>query len=323
MLSTYWYDPESRQVQTEVDLEDLPNLLQKQDGVIWLDLCTPTEDEIAVLIEHFHFHPLCMEDCVHSQAVPKLEEFPDYLFLVVHGVRQTQKATQYDLVELDLFLGKNYIVTIHEEALQSIDFVRGNIERGTSAIFSGEGALAHEILDAMVDLYTPVLENLDFRLQELEDLIEENPGSDIVKDFFELRRSILQLRRISLKEQEVFFWLSHRDIAFISQKEALLFRDVHDHLVRVVELSEASRDILSGILNIHLSLMSNRMNDVMRILTIFSAILLPLNFIAGIYGMNFDHMPELRNPMGYYTVLTIMATITMGMLIFFRHKRWL
>jgi magnesium transporter len=323
MLSLYWYDTQNRQLCQGVDPSEIPALLENPNGVLWANLFQPTESEVELLHDVFYFHPLCVEDCIHRQYVPKLEEFPNYLFLVIHGIQATQRKIQFDTVNLNLFLGKNFVVTVHWEPLQPIDFARDNLTRGTSAIHSGASALAHEILDATVDLYMPVLSNLDDHLLALEDLIERNPATDIVKDFFDLRRSILQIRRISLKEQEVFYWLSHRDIPFISHKDVLLFRDIYDHLVRVVELSESARDILSGILTIHLSLMSNRMNDIMRVLTVFSAILLPLTFIAGIYGMNFQNMPELRDPYGYYITLMVMGLITLAMLVFFRKKGWL
>lgn len=329
MLRLYLYDQNSRVLCDTITPADLPGFLKRQDGVLWVDLCQPNPDELALLSDVFGFHPLCVEDCTHPQAIPKLEEFADYLFLVVHGVKQSQgdnirqKLCEFETLELDVFLGRNFLVTVHAEPLRSIEITQENLLRGSSAIHISATALAHEVLDALVDLYFPVLETLEIHLQNLEDIIEANPASDIVKDFFDLRRTILQLRRTSLKQQEIFYGLSHRDISFISKPDVLLFRDIYDHMVRIVEMSESSREILSGILNIHLSLVSNRMNDVMRILTIFSAILLPLTFIVGIYGMNFEHMPELRNPYGYYTVLCFMALITLGMLGYFRYKRWL
>jgi magnesium transporter len=323
MLTLYWYHLKDKQLRQDVSIAELPELLKIHEGVLWLDLFQPTAEELLLLSDIFDFHPLCIEDCVHIQHIPKLEEYPEYLFLVMHAVKANSHPEKFDLVELDAFLGKNFLVTVHREPLHAVDITKEHLERGTSAIYAGSTALAHELLDAMVDLYMPIIEALDTRLQELEDTIEEDPASDIVKDFFDLRRSILKLRRTSLKEQEVFYWLSHRDISFIDKKEALLFKDIYDHLVRIVELSEASRDILSGILSIHLSLMSNRMNDVMRILTIFSAILLPLTFIVGVYGMNFEYMPELTYHYGYFIVLGVMTLIAVGMMVYFRRKNWI
>lgn len=323
MLTIYWYHLKEKTLRTEIAPAEIPQLLKTRNSVLWVDLAQPTEEEAQLLESVFDFTPLCIEDCLHAQQIPKMEEYPDYLFLVVHAVKTNHHPLNFDLVELDMFLGKNFVVTYHAEPVQAIEFTQANVSRSTSAIHLGAVSLAHEILDGLVDLYMPVLDHLDNRLQSLEDMIEANPGSDIVTDFFDLRRSLLKLRRTSLKEQEVFYWLSHRDITFIDRSEALLFKDIYDHLVRVLELTEALRDILSGILSIHLSLISNRMNDVMRVLTIFSAILLPLTFIVGIYGMNFEYMPELKSPYGYYTVLAFMATLTTGMLIYFKRKRWI
>lgn len=323
-----WFSFEDQTLVDSLPLEALSTYLVRQDGVLWLDIEDPQPEDQVILEEVFQFHPLCIEDCFHEQVVPKLEEFPKYLFMVLHGLRAGVTQDKFDsshveTVELNLFLGGNFVVTLHKEPLQALQFLRDNLDRGTSAIYGGTASLAHEIMDALVDSYLPVLDTLDAHLNDLEDTIEANPGSDIVKEFFDLRRAILTIRRISIRQQEVFYWLSHRDIILIDKEERLLFRDIYDHLVRVVELSESARDILAGILNVHLSLVSNRMNDVMRILTIFSAILLPLTFIVGVYGMNFQHMPELNYEYGYYIVLGVMAAITIGMLMFFRHKQWL
>jgi magnesium transporter len=302
---------------------DLNPYLEREDGVLWVDIEGITPEDELWLKSFFAFEHLHLEDCVHPQVIPKLEEFPDYLFIVTHGVNNLIGEYTFELQELDLFLGKHFLVTVHARPLPSIHFVQAHLARGTSAIHGGVCSLAHEILDALADTYLPFLELLDARLSELEEILEKNPGTDVVTTFFELRRSVLGLRRVAIRQQEVFYWLSHRDIGLISKKDTLLFRDIYDHFVRIVELNESARDILSGMLNIHLSLMSNRMNDVMRVLTIYSTILMPLTFIVGVYGMNFDHMPELHLPYAYPAVLMLMASITVGMLLFFKHKRWL
>jgi magnesium transporter len=328
MLTSYWYENATMSVRQHIATDEFSELLKRQDGVLWVDVFQPTSEELAILTDIFAFHPLCVEDCMHPQIIPKLEEFPDYLFLVVHGIKKTETTIQESMmacqpVELDLFLGRNFLVTLHHEHLHSILMSRESLLRGTSAVRSGASALAHEVLDSMVDLYFPVLENLEEHLQDLEEQIEANPGSEIVGQFFALRRSLLKLRRISLRQVDIFYALSHRNMSFVTPQDTLLFRDVYDHMVRIVEIAESSRDILSGILNIHLSLMSNRLNDIVRVLTLFSAIMLPLTFIAGIYGMNFEHMPELQNPHGYFIVLGCMVVLSIVMISFFRHKRWI
>jgi magnesium transporter len=323
MKQIVWYPLNQKEAQVLSSETDLAPYLVRDDGVLWVDIEALTSADEAWLKSVFDFHELCLEDCTHPQVIPKLEEFPSYVFIVIHGVAQETGSYSFRLQELDVFLGKNFLVTLHAEGLSPIQFVRDNFSRGTSAIHGGACSLAHEVLDALVDTYLPFLELVDSRLSEVEDILEKNPGTDIVSTFFELRRSVLALRRVAIRQQEIFYWLSHRDIGFIGKQEALLFKDIYDHFVRIVELNESARDILSGMLNIHLSLMSNRMNDVMRILTIYSTILMPLTFIVGVYGMNFDHMPELHWPYAYPVVLMLMASITMGMLFFFKHKRWL
>jgi magnesium transporter len=336
MRTAYWYNLETKSLKHDVHWEEISKCLKNPKGVLWLDLQAPSSAELSGLDFEIGVDALCLESCadvgekppsnlkqLHSLCKVALEEFPQHLFISVFGIRVAENPHDFEMTPLHMFVGKNYVVTVHSGKLEALQYIDDTIRRGVSSIHTGAIPFSYEILDALVDSYMPVVDHLDHHLQDLEDLIESNPASDIVKDFFELRRTILKLRRVSLKVQDVFYWLSHRELALITKKETYLFKSLYDHLVRVVDVTESLRDILSGILSIHLSLVSNRLNDIMRLLTIFSAILLPLTFIAGIYGMNFEYIPELRHPYGYFFCLGAMLLITLGMLLYFRKKRWI
>ena len=185
--------------------------------------------------------------------------------------------------------------------------------------------LLHQILDQVVDYYSPVLDDFDNRIDQLEEDIFtlKQPNNQILSEIMELKRSVLRLRRISGKQMDILHRMSRGEFSLIPEEMRPFYRDVYDHLVRVVDLSESYRDLISGSLEAYLSVVSNRLNEIMKVLTIFSAIMLPLTFIAGVYGMNFDNMPELHSRYGYYAVWIIMIVVAVGMLLFFKRRGWI
>ncbi len=216
-------------------------------------------------------------------------------------------------------------ITYHHDEFRSIDNVKKLIH--TSPIICQRGAafLLHQILDQIVDYYSPVLDDFDERIDQLEaDIFGlKRPNNTILADIMDLKRGVLRLRRISAKQREVLLRMSRGEFPLIDQQILPFFRDVHDHIVRVTDLAESYRDLISGSLEAYLSVVSNRMNEIMKVLTIFSAIMLPLTFIAGVYGMNFDNMPELHSHFGYYTVWGIMIVVAVGMLFLFWRAGWI
>src|SRR6476619_996425 len=304
---------------------DLPGLLEDKQSVIWVDMFQPTKADEDVLLDVFKFHPLTVEDCRENRHYPKVEEFPTYLYLIVHGVRADTSPDHFNTIELDAFLGSNYVITYHHDEFRSIDNVRKLIH--TSPIICQRGAafLLHQILDQIVDYYSPVLDDFDERIDQLEANIFglKRPSNTILEDIMDLKRGVLRLRRISAKQREVLLRMSRGEFPLIDAQILPFFRDVHDHIVRVTDLAESYRDLISGSLEAYLSVVSNRLNEIMKVLTIFSAIMLPLTFIAGVYGMNFENMPELHSKYGYYTVWVIMIVVAVGMLFLFWRRGWI
>jgi magnesium transporter len=305
--------------------EDLPELLKDQSAVIWVDMDSPAEADERVLLDVFNFHPLTVEDCRENRHYPKVEEFHNYLYFIVHGVTADTSPERFNTIELDGFLGPNYVITYHHEMFRSINNVKQQLRATPLACQRGSAFLLHQILDQVVDFYSPVLDNFDERIDQLEDDIFtlKRPNNQILSEIMDLKRSVLRMRRISGKQMDILYRMSRGEFALIAEDMRPFYRDVYDHLVRVVDLAENYRDLISGSLEAYLSVVSNRLNEIMKVLTIFSAIMLPLTFIAGVYGMNFDNMPELHSRYGYFAVWLLMIVVALAMLLFFKRRGWI
>jgi magnesium transporter len=306
-------------------VEKLPQLLKEQQSIIWVDMEAPSEADDHVLLDIFHFHPLTVEDCRANRHHPKVEEFPDYIYFIVHAVRTDSSPDRFNTVELDGFLGPNYVVTYHHEHFPSIDKVKQSIRSSPVTCQRGATFLLHHIIDGIVDDYLPVMDDFDERINALEDDIFalNRANKDILEEILGLKRSVLRLRRISSKQLEVLYRMSHGQFQLITGPVLPFYRDIYDHLVRVTDLAESYRDLISGSLEAYLSVVSNRLNEIMKVLTIFSAVMLPLTFIAGVYGMNFENMPELHWHYGYYMAWGIMIIVASVMLILFWRRGWI
>jgi magnesium transporter len=285
----------------------------------------PPVEEDTVLIEVFGLHPLVVEDCRADRHHPKIEEFPDYLYFIMHGVRADTSAERFNTIELDGVLGRNYVITYHHDMFRSINNIKQRVRSSPITCQRGPTFLLHQILDQIVDYYTPVLDDFDERISNLEDNIFNlhRPDNSILEEIMSLKRSVLRLRRISSKQLDILYRMSHGQYELIDEQALPFFRDIYDHLVRVTDLAESYRDLIGGALDAYLSVISNRMNEIMKVLTIFSAVMLPLTFIAGVYGMNFDDIPELHTRYGYFVVWIVMITIACGMLLFFWRRGWI
>jgi len=308
-----------------VTAEQIPELLHDQSVVMWVDMESPTAADEQVLLDVFNFHPLTVEDCRENRHYPKVEEFPGYIYFIVHGVRADTSPDRFNTIELDGFLGPNYVITYHHDMFRSINNVKQLLRTSPIACQRGSAFLLHQILDQVVDYYSPVLDDFDQRIDELEETIFtlKEPNNEILVQIMDLKRSVLRLRRISNKQMDIMLRMSRGEFHLIPEEMRPFYRDVYDHIVRVTDLAESYRDLISGSLEAYLSVVSNRMNEIMKVLTIFSAIMLPLTFIAGVYGMNFDNMPELHSRYGYFGALIVMIAIAVGMLIFFWRRGWL
>ncbi len=302
-----------------LSIEDLPS-----DGdYLWVDLAGPTAEEALVLSEVFDFHPLAIEDCWHDPQSPKVDDYNDYVFIVVHGIRYEETERDFSSHELNVFLGPNYLVTFHSEESLSIAAAEEYVRRNPALMRQGSDFLLHYIVDRLVDNYFPKLEIMEDRIEELEAAAFEDPSENVLNDIFEIRRQLTHIRRVVGHEREVLVSMSRGAIPFVGEKSRFYFRDIYDHMLRITEMADSLRDTINIILQAYLSMVSNRLNNTMRVLTVIATMMLPMTVITGIYGMNFRNMPELGWDYGYYYVLGGMAIASGVMLYFFRKRKWL
>ena len=324
------YRKGAERVEDSFTEKDLPELLADETNVVWVDFLAEKPEEIKrakdVLLNIFKFHPLTVEDCFETRNQPKVEGFPDYLYLIVHGVKPEETSSaNFVTKELDCFLGKNFVVTFHIERFRSIKTVKQQIHTSTFACQRGAAYLLHQILDQLVDLYMPIVDEFDQSINELEERVfQMKKGNNaILEEIMDLRRSVSRLKRISSRQLDVLYRTSHGEFPQIPTPVLPFYRDVHDHLLRISDLSENYRELSSSLFDIHFNITANKTNDIVKFLTIFSAIWLPLSFIAGVYGMNFENMPELKTTHGYYLTLGTMLVVAIILLFYFWHKGWI
>jgi magnesium transporter len=324
-MDIFVYREGSDTVEEGFTVEQIPDLIKNENIVLWFDMESPSEADDRILLNIFHFHPLTVEDCRANRHHPKMEEFPDYIYFIIHAVRADASPERFNTIELDGYLGRNYVVTYHHESFPSINKVKQSIRSSPVTCQRGAAFLLHHIIDSIVDDYLPVMDDFDDRINALEDNIFsiKRPSDEILQEILDLKRSVLRLRRISAKQLEILYRMSHGQFQLIPQPLLPFFRDIYDHMLRVTDLAESYRDLIGSSLEAYLSVVSNRLNEIMKVLTIFSAIMLPLTFIAGVYGMNFENMPELHSRYGYYATWGIMIGVATVMILLFWKRGWI
>lgn len=305
----------------------------REGKVFWIELDERCEEGTSFMADVLGIHPLAIEDTWNDIGLPKVEDFGSYVQIVVHGVREADRSSgevPLDLAELDLLIGRNFLVThAHDEKVCAITPVQTEIERNARLLAKGPAWVAHAIIDRMIDGYMPIIDRFDDQIEDIEGAIlgEEQEAmkgdATVIPRIIRIKRSLQMLRRTTIYQREILLRLARGEYDEIPKELVHFYRDVFDHFARVTELVDSYRDLVASLLEAHLSLQSNRMNEVMKRLTIISTVMLPLTVIAGIYGMNFEHMPELHWFWGYPFALILMACVAVGILSWFRAKRWL
>jgi len=294
-------------------------------AMAWINVCgIHAVDVIAALGMHFGIHPLIQEDIVNTNQRPKFEEHQEYVYIVLKMLFYAGETHGVEMQQVSFILGQNYMITFQETDSGIFSAVESRIRSAQGKIRAmGTDYLAYSLIDAIVDNYYSVLEYLGDKIEELEDNVVFRPHSGIVKEIHMLKNEMLFIRKSVWPLREVINAVQRGDSTIFKDETELYIRDVYDHTVQVIDTIEMYRDMVSGLLDIYLSSISNRLNEVMKVLTIISTIFIPLNFIAGVYGMNFKYMPELELEWGYPAILTLMATVAMVMLYFFRRRNWI
>ncbi|MEJ2070484.1 MAG: magnesium/cobalt transporter CorA [Syntrophobacterales bacterium] len=297
--------------------------LSRKDCVTWINITGLHRIKDLEYLGHcFQLHPLILEDILHTDQRPKLEEFDTYLFLIIKMLQLN--GLEVESEQVSLILGENFVISLHEHDEDIFEPIRQRLKAGTGHL-RGAGAdyLAYALLDLIVDQYFLILESLGEGIEEIEGELLDRPTPATLSQIHRLKRDTIMMRRAVWPLREVVSRLERSDFPFIQDHTLLYLKDAYDHVTMVIDSIETYRDILAGMLDIYLSSVSNRLNEVMMLLTIMASIFIPLTFIAGVYGMNFKYMPELEWHWGYFTVLFVMALLACAMLMYFRRKGWI
>jgi len=322
-FKAYHLTPEGS-LRAGLDQTETQAAFQSREGLLWVDIMETTEEDARWLEQAFGFHHLAVEDCLSPELhAPKVDDFDDYLFLVFHGIDHTAEPDIVQTTELGIFLGPHFVVSNHNVPLCSIEAIRHRVEQDARPMRRGPDFLVHALIDALVDNVLPTFD----RMGEVADDIEEEairlPQESTLEALMKLKRSVFRLHRVMAPQREVLNRLSRGEFPIISQEATIFYRDIHDHLVRITDLNQTLRDRADNALTTYLSAVANRQNDTMKVLAMVATVFMPLSLLAGIYGMNFENMPELGWSWGYFAVLGVMGAVLAGVLWGFWARRWL
>lgn len=305
---------------------ELSRLLRQ--GMLWVDVAAPTSSDMELLAKVFRFHRLSLDDCLNPVHYPKVEQFDRYLFIILHTLESVD-GFHFHTTGVDFFITTKALVTVHQRPSQVLESVAQHLAAGALAAAPKPDLLFHLIADRYVQEYLPVLDALDDEITSIEDAIlldqpePQSTSTAVTKRILKAKKRITNLKRLHVPQREVFSRLGRGEFNQVGKVAAVYCRDTYDSLFRITEMLDTFRDVLSSTLEAYLSVVSNRLNEVMKVLTIVTVIILPPTLIAGIYGMNFHNMPELASPWGYPVALGLMLVTAVGMVLYFRRRRWL
>ena len=328
MLRAIYYQG-NEDTPTEITPGDYAAALQDKEGVLWVDFTgEDPESSEQVLLKTFGFHPLAVDDALHETHVPKVDDWEQYLYIAMHAISFTSGEQDIDAIELDIFLGENYIVTHHDLPIQALNRVWDVCTKDARHIKRGADHLLYKLTDELIVDYMQVVETLDEEIELVEDEVLGKPSSEVVQNIFTLKRATLHLRRVLSPLREVLNKLARDDYAVIDAKDRVYFRDVYDHLVRLHDISESLRDLVGGVLDTYLSVINNRMNEIMKTLTLITTIFMPISFVVGFYGMNFftptfDVLLPWTGRLAFMMMMIVIIGTPIGMVLWMRRRKWM
>lgn len=302
---------------------DISDYCLGQENIVWADVSDPTSEDFLELAEEFNFHPLSIEDCRQEHQRPKVEEYPGYYFIVLYEAQLAGPNDILELRELNIFLGANYLVTVHSRPIRAVQIAERLWGEWTDRAGHGAGLLAYLLIDAIVDDYMPLLDILSERMDDLEDKIFGDFQPEAIEEIFRVKKQLLYLRRSITPLRDVFNTMLRREQPIFARETHVYFQDVFDHIIRVADTIDTLRDMLGSTMDAYLSVSGNRMNMIMKRLTSIATVLMSITLIAGIYGMNFELMPELKWRYGYVFALGLMFFIGFSLYLYFRKIKWL
>ncbi len=317
------------QIRTDLDVAGFPKALQDENGVLWVDFEeTPSETDEPILRNVFGFHPLAVDDALRETHVPKLDDWNRYLYIVLQAITFIRDDSSLDSLEVDVFLGKNYLVTHHDLPIRAVSRVWQACQQDERYLAMDADHILYRLIDELVVDYMSTVEEMDEEIEWVEDQVFDNPSPVIVQRLFALKRSTLHLRRALSPLREVLNKMARDNFSVIDAKDRIYFRDIYDHLVRLHDISESLRDLVGGALDTYLSVINNRMNDIMKTLTVITTLFMPISFLVGFFGQNF--FQPVAAPLAKWTGLfpfivtvAIILLVPSSMLMWFHRRGWL
>ena len=311
-------EKEAKTIEESYPFKDKPT-------VTWINIDGLHEVKIIEKLgSHFGLHPLLLEDILNTDQRPKMEDYGDYIFVVLKMLYPGENKDEIEAEQVSLILGSNFIISLQESEGDVFNPIRDRIRKSKGRIRkTGSDYLAYALLDAIVDNYFLILENVGEKIEDTEQQLATNPSSETLQYIRELKNEMIFLRKSIWPLRELISGLERGESSLIHESTGAYLRDVYDHTIQIIDTVESYRDMISGMVDIYLSSISNKMNEVMKVLTIFASIFIPLTFVAGLYGMNFEFMPELKWHWGYFALLAVMALIGISLVFYFKRKRWL
>jgi magnesium transporter len=328
MIRSLYYIP-GQSIQKDLPPEKFQEIIQDQQAVLWVDFISEPPEICQPILEEFGFHPLAIDDALQETHVPKLDDWGEYLYIVFNYMDTdlNGRTWETEVDELDIFLGKNYIVTHHDHQISAVDETWVVCNRDERNVHEGADHILYRIADNLMAGYMPAVEKIDDAIDHIESQVFDRPAANTLERLLSIKRVLLAMRRIIIPQREVLNKLARDDYPVIDRKDRVFFRDIYDHLVRLHDLNESMRDLVSGVLDTYLSVINNRMNEVMKTLTVITTIFMPLTFITGYFGMNFfepiGNLKEWTSIPVFFITFAAILILPFIMVLWMRRRTWL
>jgi magnesium transporter len=328
MIRSLYFEP-GKPIRKDLPAQEFPKLIRNRRGILWVDFVAEPPEVCRPILEGFSFHPLSIDDALLETHVPRLDDWGEYLYIVLNYMHAHNSGDDWDtsVDEIDIFLGANYIVTHHDHPVTAIDSTWNSCDMDPRTLQEGADHLMYKITDYLVADYMPIVEKIDEAINEVEDQVFDRPSPRTLERLFALKRVLLAMRRILLPQREVLNKLARDPYRVIDPKDRIFFRDIYDHLVRLHDINESLRDLVGGAQDTYLSVVNNRMNEIMKTLTIITVLFMPLTFLTGYFGMNFfgphGNLDVWTTSPIFYITLAIILLTPFAMYIWMRRRTWI
>ncbi len=321
-MKTLIYDRKKETINFDTPKKDMVALVGNANYIMWLDIDEPYKEDMDWLKENFNFHPLDLEDCISLIERPKIDLYEDYHFLVMHFPVFDKITRRLSPIQVNVFLGTNFLVTIRKGYIKSLNRTFENVSKDKELLHKGTDYLLHKVIDDLVDYCFPILEKIRGNIQNVENMVFDGATRQTIRDILIIKRNIILFKNILDPQIRILRRIELRDSKFIAEELEVYFGDIVDHLQKIEDSLESYGEIIEGLQDAHQSLVSNRINEIMKILTIISIMMLPLTLISSVYGMNIM-LPISKSPFAFLIIISIMILMALGMFVYFKIKHWI